>query len=73
MWLQKSQVLFTKEGCTGLAYLGIRLDPRRNTMHADRISLPQSPGTVRVIPTNEDLVIARHTRALIFPLDATSS
>jgi acetate kinase len=33
---------------------------------ADPISTPRSLCTVRVIPTNEDLMIARHTRALIF-------
>lgn len=54
------------EACAGLEYLGVRLDSRRNAIHADPISVPQSPCTVRVIPTKEDLVIARHTRALIF-------
>ena len=56
------------EVCRGLAYLGIHLDPQRNVAHADIISAAASPCTVRVIPTNEDLVIARHTRALIFPV-----
>jgi acetate kinase len=55
------------EVCQGLEYLGIRLDPRRNLVHADPISAAHSSCTVRVIPTNEDLMIARHTRALIFP------
>ena len=34
-------------------------------MHADVISTPGSACTVRVIPTNEDLMIARHTRTLL--------
>jgi acetate kinase len=51
--------------CRSLEYLGIRLDPRRNDTHADTISTDQSPCKVRVIPTNEDLMIARHTRALL--------
>jgi len=29
------------EVCAGLAYSGIRLDPQRNIMHADLISLPK--------------------------------
>jgi acetate kinase len=52
--------------CQGLAYLGIALDPQRNVAHAEVISTPQSTCTVRVIPTNEDLMIARHTRTLLF-------
>ena len=51
--------------CRGLEYLGIRLDPERNDANADVISVNQSPCCVRVIPTNEDLMIARHTRALL--------
>src|SRR5919109_1352413 len=54
------------ETCRGLAYLGIDLDPQQNAAHAGVISTPQSACTVRVIPTNEDLMIARHTRALLF-------
>ncbi len=54
------------EVCRGLEYLGIHLDPQRNALPADPTSTPHSSCTVRVIPTNEDLMIARHTRALIF-------
>jgi acetate kinase len=54
------------EACRGLAYLGIDLDPQKNGMHADVISTPGSKCTVRVIPTNEDLMIARHTCTLLF-------
>jgi acetate kinase len=53
------------EVCRGLEHLGIRVDRQRNDMHAEVISTPNSACTVRVIPTDEDLMIARHTRALI--------
>jgi acetate kinase len=46
--------------CEGLDGIGIRLDPARNTRDADVVSADGSPCTIRVIPTNEDLVIARH-------------
>ncbi len=52
--------------CHGLDYLGIRLDPEKNDLHADIISMDNGPCTVRVIHTNEDLMIARHTRDLLF-------
>jgi acetate kinase len=54
------------EVCRGLEHLGIHLDPQRNVLSADPISAPHSSCTVRVIPTNEDLIIARHTRHVIF-------
>jgi acetate kinase len=47
--------------CSGLEFLGIRLDPARNARHAPIISDVGSAVTVRVIPTNEELMIARHT------------
>ena len=47
--------------CHGLDYLGISLDPVKNDAHASIISMDNSPCTVRVIHTNEDLMIARHT------------
>jgi acetate kinase len=54
------------ETCRGLEYLGIQLDHQRNEKHADVISAPGSRCLVRVIPTNEDLMIARHTYAVVF-------
>ena len=51
--------------CHGLDYLGIRLDPMNNDANAGIISTNNSHCTVRVIPTNEDLMIARHTRELL--------
>src|SRR5438477_5720344 len=53
------------EICQGLEHLGIDLDPRPNASDAETISAPASVCTVRVIPTNEDLMIARHTRAVL--------
>ena len=54
------------EICRGLEYLGIILDLQRNDASADLISTRDSRRLVRVIPTNEDLMIARHTQQLVF-------
>jgi acetate kinase len=54
------------EACSGLEHLGVRLDRERNDSNADTISTPDPRCLVRVIPTNEDLMIARHTHELIF-------
>ena len=54
------------EACSGLEHLGVRLDRERNEANADTISTPDCGCLVRVIPTNEDLMIARHTYELVF-------
>jgi acetate kinase len=51
--------------CEGLGFLGIQLDPDRNAAHAPVISSEDAAVTVRVVPTDEDLMVARHTRRLI--------
>ncbi|MEM1059375.1 MAG: acetate/propionate family kinase [Verrucomicrobiota bacterium] len=48
--------------CGGLGFLGLDLDPTANGESANTISTEQSRVAVRVIPTNEELMIARHTR-----------
>jgi acetate kinase len=45
--------------CSGLGFLGIELNPARNAAHAGVISEPAGKATVRVIRTNEELMIAR--------------
>jgi acetate kinase len=45
--------------CEGLAFLGIDLDDARNAAHAAVISTDASRVTVRVMHTDEDLMIAR--------------
>lgn len=49
----------------GLAHFGIRLDPSKNAADADVISHGDSAVAVRVIPTDESLMIARHVRSLL--------
>jgi acetate kinase len=52
-----------KRICDGLTFLGIRLDPARNEANAAFISSAESAVRVRVIETNEDLMIVRHVRS----------
>jgi acetate kinase len=51
--------------CEASAWLGIELDDEANRRKATRISRPGSKVSVWVIPTNEELMIARHTGALL--------
>ena len=54
------------EACSGLKHLGVKLDRERNDSNADTISTPDYRCLVRVVPTNEDLMIAWHTNELVF-------
>jgi acetate kinase len=48
-----------------LAWLGIEVDPLRNAAHSLLISPPGGRVAVYVIPTDEELMIARHTQTLL--------
>jgi acetate kinase len=50
--------------CEGLAAFGIQLDAERNAANAALVSRDSSPCQVRVIPTDEDLIIARAACAI---------
>ncbi len=51
--------------CDGLAFLGVRLDPTRNASSESVISADGAPCAVRVIRTDEEAVIVRHTVRLL--------
>ncbi len=51
--------------CSKLAWLGVKLDEKANASNGPRISAPDSGVAVFVIPTNEELMIAQHTLALL--------
>jgi acetate kinase len=51
--------------CDGLGFLGIELSPTRNAENAPLISPDTGRVTVRVIPTDEDLMIARSVIRLL--------
>ena len=53
--------------CSRLGYLGITLDKAQNSKRGEElvISTPDSTTKVLVIPTNEELAIARETKALL--------
>ncbi len=53
------------EICSGLSYLGVAIDQEANELANPVISTAHSQVTVRVTPTDEDLMIARHTARLI--------
>jgi acetate kinase len=52
--------------CNGLGFLGIAMDPSRNAAAAGVISADASRVTVRVIRTDEELMIARSVRRVLW-------
>jgi acetate kinase len=53
--------------CTKLSWLGVKLDEAANDANGPRISTADSLVSVWVIPTDEELMIAQYTLALIRP------
>jgi acetate kinase len=51
--------------CSDAAWLGVELDAAANDGGGPRISRPVSRVSAWVIPTNEELMIAQHTRQLL--------
>jgi acetate kinase len=51
--------------CTACAWLGVELDPVANERGGPQITRPGSRVAAWVIPTNEELMIARHTARLL--------
>ena len=51
--------------CRDAAWLGVELAPAANTGGGPRISVPGSRVSAWVVPTNEELMIARHTQRVL--------
>jgi acetate kinase len=55
-----------EEICRDLGHLGIHIDSAKNYANRDVISAGESACVVKVVATNEELMIARHTHSVIF-------
>ena len=61
----ENSVAIRERVCRDAAWLGIALDASANAGGGPRISTAGSKISAWVIPTNEELMIARHTRQLL--------
>jgi acetate kinase len=57
--------LIRERVCRDAAWLGVELDATANASDGPRISTAPSRVSAWVVPTNEELMIARHTQALL--------
>jgi acetate kinase len=51
--------------CNGLGFLGVSIDAADNQSNASTLSTKGSKIQIRIVPSQEDLQIARHSRALL--------
>lgn len=55
--------------CEGLGFLNLYIHPKRNTEARPRISKRKSKVAIRIIPTNEEVMIAIHTKEILNPIN----
>jgi len=51
--------------CSRLEWLGVKFEPEANEAHAERIGREGSAVDIRVIPTDEEIVVARHAVSVL--------
>lgn len=63
-----------KAVCQGLSYLGIEIDEQKNKVRGKQVDLSTQSAKVKtfIIPTNEELMIARDTQLIIGRLNNTN-
>ena len=61
----ENAVAIRERVCRDAAWLGVELDPAANAASGPRLSTPGARASAWAIPTNEELMIARHTRRLL--------
>ncbi len=65
--LGENSAFMREKICSGLGYLGVEIDPVKNKIRGEEvdISTAKSKTHVLVIPTNEELMIARDTNEIV--------
>ena len=63
----ENNIKMSKDVCSSLTYLGVKLDEEKNNVRGEEriISADDSKVQVLLVPTNEELAIARETLALV--------
>ena len=63
----ENQISIRRDVCKQLEFMGVKIDEDANNMRGEekRVSLADSKVDVWVVPTNEELMIAKETQSLI--------
>ncbi|MDR0249795.1 MAG: acetate kinase, partial [Burkholderiales bacterium] len=65
--LGENSALLREKVCAYLGYLGVKIDSEKNAQRGKSVDFSAPGATVRamMIPTNEELVIARDTKSIV--------
>ncbi len=63
----ENQINIRKKICENLEWMGVKIDLDKNNVRSEQVEITAKDATVRtfIIPTNEELVIARDTKRLV--------
>ena len=63
----ENQINIRKKICEDLEWMGVKIDLDKNNVRSEQVEISSSDAEIRtfIIPTNEELVIARDTKALV--------
>ena len=63
----ENQINIRKKICEDLEWMGVKIDLDKNNVRSEQVEISSSDAKIRtfIIPTNEELVIARDTKALV--------
>ena len=67
----ENQVSTRLESCSGLEFLGVKIDVERNNVRGKETIISSDDSKVKVVlvPTDEEIVIARDTRDVVNSLE----
>lgn len=63
----ENQIRIREGICKNLEFMGVNIDSNKNNVRGEEVELSKDDSKVKIylIPTNEELMIARETQALI--------
>ena len=63
----ENQINIRKKICEDLEWMGVKIDLDKNNVRSEQVEISSADAKIRtfIIPTNEELVIARDTKALV--------
>ena len=63
----ENQINIRKKICEDLEWMGVKIDLDKNNVRSEQVEISSSDAKIRtfIIPTNEELVIARDTKAIV--------
>ena len=63
----ENQIRIREGICKNLEFMGVKIDSERNNVRGEEVELSRDDSKVKIylVPTNEELMIARETKALV--------